>query len=58
MRAPAQGTRLDHAFRPASYWDLDDPIQAIVADIRGEERRRIQGVAEGHESSRGLQCRK
>lgn len=40
MSAPAQGSRLDLEFCPTSYWELDDPIQAIVADIKGEERRR------------------
>lgn len=40
MSAPVSGSQLDLEFRPASYWELDDPIQAIVADIKGEERRR------------------
>ena len=40
MSAQRQGHRLDLEFRPSSYWELDDPIQAIVADIKGEERRR------------------
>lgn len=32
---------IDFSFRPESYWKQDDPIQAILAGIKGETRRRI-----------------
>jgi len=31
----------DPDFRPASYWDVADPVVAITASIRGEVRRRL-----------------
>jgi hypothetical protein len=43
----------DPDFRPASYWDVADPVVAITASIRGELRRRLvtdllTGEAERH----------
>ena len=32
---------LDFSFRPETYWENGDPIDAILADIKGEQRRRL-----------------
>jgi len=31
---------LDWDYRPASYWDHPDPVSAVVAGIKGQERRK------------------
>lgn len=31
----------DIDFRPDSYWDHDDPVEAILAGVKGEVRRRL-----------------
>ncbi|HKU59919.1 MAG TPA: hypothetical protein VJQ44_01785 [Gemmatimonadales bacterium] len=36
---PTPGIDLD--FRPASYWDLDNPVAAILAGIKGQNRREM-----------------
>ena len=40
---PLQHTHaeFDLTFRPASYWDLADPVGSIVQSITGENRRRM-----------------
>ncbi len=32
-------TGYDLAFRPESYWDFQDPTQAILSNIKGARRR-------------------
>jgi hypothetical protein len=30
---------IDYAFRPESYWDVSDPLQAILVNVKGTRRR-------------------
>ncbi len=32
---------IDYGFRPESYWDDDDPLQAILRNVKGENRRQL-----------------
>jgi len=32
---------IDYAFRPESYWDVSDPLQAILVNVKGTRRRQI-----------------
>ena len=32
---------IDLQFRPGSYWDASDPLTAILANIKGENRRQM-----------------
>ena len=34
-------TPLDFSFRPETYWKNGDPFEAILSDIKGEQRRRL-----------------
>ena len=36
---------LDWDYRPASYWDHPDPVSAVVAGIKGQERRKAVRAA-------------
>ncbi|MGB5815219.1 MAG: hypothetical protein WBG93_05055 [Thermoanaerobaculia bacterium] len=38
-------TKYDLDYRPASYWELDDPVAAILNRIQGEGRRRTVEAA-------------
>ncbi len=38
-RAPSRA--IDLAFRPTSYWDHTDPVAAVRADIKGQNRREL-----------------
>lgn len=47
---PQRQAGLDFGFRPASYWAHADPVEAILADIKGEvRRRRIRELLESGE---------
>ncbi len=32
---------IDYAFRPESYWDVSDPLQAILVNVKGTRRRQM-----------------
>jgi hypothetical protein len=32
---------IDYAFRPESYWDVSDPLQAILVNVKGARRRQM-----------------
>lgn len=37
----SDATAFDLDFRPKSYWDFEDPLQAILANIKGSRRREM-----------------
>jgi hypothetical protein len=32
---------IDYTFRPESYWDVSDPLQAILVNVKGTRRRQM-----------------
>lgn len=38
---PPRSAEFDLGFRPASYWDPAGPVEAILQNIKGENRRRM-----------------
>ena len=34
-------TKIDQGYRPESYWELTDPLQAILANVSGQARRQM-----------------
>jgi hypothetical protein len=32
---------IDYAFRPESYWDVADPLGAILVNVKGTRRRQM-----------------
>ncbi len=32
---------IDYGFRPESYWEVSDPLQTILANVQGTQRRRM-----------------
>jgi len=32
---------IDYSFRPQSYWDVSDPLQAILVNVKGTRRRQM-----------------
>jgi hypothetical protein len=41
MKRMPKFKEIDYEFRPESYWDFPDPLQAIQANVKGTERREI-----------------
>src|SRR5437868_4784875 len=58
MKMTSRFENIDYDFRPKSYFDLSDPLQAILANVQGTERRqmirhywetgRIEELADAH----------
>ena len=49
---------IKYSFRPKSYWDEDNVLQALLRDVKGAERRKmIKAYYDGRETSRSWKSR-